>query len=42
MRIKFASFGIGYNILMCFGSIIVGFFMDKFGRKFTIVGGGII
>jgi fucose permease len=41
MRIKFASFGMGYNISMCLGSLLIGLFLDKLGRKFTMVVGGI-
>lgn len=40
MKYKFAYLGMSYNVFMCIGAVFIGFLLDRFGRKFTIIMGG--
>lgn len=41
MREKFAYIGMLYNIGMVIGSAIIGYILDRIGRKKTILIGGV-
>lgn len=40
MKYKFAYLGMSYNVSMCIGAVFIGGFLDRLGRKFTIIMGG--